>query len=95
MKKLKRYLSYSYPVRILREPDGVYCAEVEDIEGLCAYGETPTEAVEQLQTVQSAAFELMLSQGKTPPVPKVKLEIPEDVFRRLPERKKLKQYVKA
>lgn len=94
-KKLKEYLKYDYPVRIVREPDGLYCAEIADIRGLCAYGKSSAEALKQLDEVKEAAFELMLSQGEEPPAPKVKLEIPENVFRRIPGRRILKQYVKV
>ncbi len=94
-KKIKEYLKYDYPVRIVREPDGMYCAEVDDIKGLCAYGKTPTDALKELETVKEAAFELLLSQGDEPPVPKVKLEIPENVFRKIRDKRLLKQYVKV
>ncbi len=94
-KKLKEYLKYDYPVRIVREPDGLYCAEITEISGLCAYGKSSAEALEQLDEVKEAAFELMLSQGEAPPEPKVKLEIPGNVFRKIPGRKILKQYVKV
>ena len=63
--------------------------------GLCAYGKSSAEALEQLDEVKETAFELMLSQGEEPPQPKVRLEIPENVFRKIPGRKILKQYVKA
>ena len=94
-RKVKNYLNYHYPVRIIREPDGMYCAEVDEVKGLCAYGNTPVEALNELEGVKEAAFGLMLSQGQAPPVPKVKLEIPENVFRRISNKRVLKQYVKA
>ena len=95
MKKIKEYLRYDYPIRISRYPDGVYCAEIENIEGLCAYAPTPEEAIRQLEQVKEAAFELMLSQGKEPPVPKVQLEIPVNVFQKMSNRSKLKRFVKV
>jgi predicted RNase H-like HicB family nuclease len=93
-KKLKQLLKYNYPVRIFRYPDGMYCAELENFEGLCAYGKTAQEALQQLDGVKEAAFELLVSQGKEPPVPKVRLEIPVSEFRRNPQLKKLKAYMK-
>lgn len=95
MKKLKEYLKYDYPIRIIRYPDGMYCAEIEMIEGLCAYGSTPQEALSQLEEVKETAFELLLSQGKEPPVPTVQLEIPVNVFRRIHNRSMLNRFVKT
>ncbi|MBI5473214.1 MAG: type II toxin-antitoxin system HicB family antitoxin [Ignavibacteriae bacterium] len=94
-KKLKEYMRYDYPVRIVKEPDGLYCAEVADISGLCAYGKTPTKALRELDEVKEAEFELMLSQGQEPPVPKIKLEIPENIFKRMRNKNELKQFVKV
>jgi len=73
----------------------MYCAEVETIDGLCAYGKTPQEALKQLQGVKEAAFELMLSQGKEPPVPLIHMDIPVTEFERNKHLKKLKAYVKV
>ncbi len=95
MKKLKEYLKYDYPIRITRKYDGMFCAEIEMIDGLCAYGKTPAQALKELEGVKEAAFELMLEQGQEPPVPSVKLEIPENVFQRMPGRKTLRQFVKV
>lgn len=94
-KKISKYLRYDYPIRIVRYPDGVYCAEIEAIDGLCAYGKTPQEALEQLQEVKEAAFELMLSQGKEPPTPVVHLDIPVTEFEKDKRLKRLKAYVKV
>lgn len=95
MKKLEQYLRYDYPVRIFRYLDGIYCAEIQEIDGLCAYGKTPQEALKQLEGVKEAAFELMLVQGKKPPVPTVKFEIPVDEVKRNPSLRKLKDYMKV
>ncbi|MBU1298992.1 MAG: type II toxin-antitoxin system HicB family antitoxin [Bacteroidetes bacterium] len=95
MKKLIELLKYDYPIRITRYPDGMYCAEIEMIDGLCAYGKTSGEALSNLNEVKEAAFELMLSQGKEPPVPVVKLEIPLNVFKKIQNKSKLRQFVKA
>jgi predicted RNase H-like HicB family nuclease len=95
MRKLKEYRKYDYPVRVFRYPDGMYCAEVESIEGLCAYGKTAEEALRELEDVKEAAFELMLSHGKEPPIPTVQLEIPVNVFEQIPNRRILKKFVKV
>lgn len=68
---------------------------IDEIPFLCAYGKTAQEAMCELEEVKEAAFELMLSQGKEPPPPKIQLEIPVDEFQHIPNRKKLKRYVKV
>ena len=95
MRKLKEYLKYDYPVRVFRYPDGMYCAEIEAIEGLCAYGKTQQQALRELEDVKVAAFELMLSQGKEPPLPTLKLEIPINIFRKISNRSQLRRFVKV
>ena len=94
-KKIDQYLAYDYPVRIFRYPDGMYCAEIQEIDGLCVYGTTPQEALKQLEGVKEAAFELMLAQGKKPPVPTVRFDIPIDEVKRNPSLRRLKNYMKV
>ena len=74
-------------------PDGMICADIKEIPGLCAYGKTIKDAIEELEIVKSAAFELMISQKKEIPVPKIKLEIPYDSFEKFPFAGQLSQYV--
>ena len=95
MTKLKEYLKYDYPVRVFRYPDGMYCAEIEMIEGLCAYGKTSQDALRELESVKVTAFALMLSQGRNPPVPMLTLEIPVNLFRKIPQRARLQRFVKV
>ncbi len=89
------YLKYDYPVRVFRYNDGIYCAEIESIEGLCAYGKTAQEALGELEGVKETAFELMLEQGYEPPVPTVLLEIPVNVFEKISGRTRLQEFVKV
>lgn len=95
MKKLKEFLQYDYPVRVFRYSDGTYCAEIETIEGLCAYGKNAQEALNELESVKETAFELMLEQGTEPPVPKVRLEIPVNIFRKISNCTRLQEFVKV
>ncbi len=71
----------------------VYCAEVKGIPGLCAYGETVPEAVEQLEIVKKSAFELMLKQGKNIPLPTIHLEIPVDIYEQMTNKVEIAQFV--
>jgi predicted RNase H-like HicB family nuclease len=95
MKSINKYLRYNYPIRIYRCTDGMYCAEIEEIDGLCAYGRLPQIAMKELESVKETAFELMLEQGKEPPAPKIHLEIPEDVFARFSNKAKLREFMKV
>lgn len=76
-----------YPVEIQPLPEGIFCAEIKEIPGLCAYGATMIEALEEIEYVKAAAFELMLKQGKDIPLPTVRLEIPVDLFEQLSNHK--------
>lgn len=95
MKPLTDYLQLRYPVNIQPMPDGMFCAEIKDIPGLCAYGASMFEALEEIEYVKTTAFELMLEQGKVIPLPTVHLEIPIDMFERLPNRKQIEEFVVA
>jgi len=93
MKNLSYYINLPYSIEIKTMPDGIICADLKEIPGLCTYGNTINEAIEELDRVKSAAFELMIAQKKEIPVPKIKLEIPYDSFGNLPFSGQLSQYV--
>jgi predicted RNase H-like HicB family nuclease len=95
MKTLADYLKLHYPVEIQPMPDGMFCAEMKDIPGLCAYGASMVEALEEIEQVKTTAFELMLKQGKDIPLPTVHLAIPVDMFEQLPNREQIEQFVVA
>jgi len=93
MKDISYYLKLNYPVVINLLPDQQFCAEMKRIPGLCAYGATMSAALAELEGVKTAAFALMLKQGKTIPLPTVHLEIPIDTFELLPQREQMEQFV--
>ncbi len=95
MKDISYYLQLNYPVDIHAMPDGMFCAEIKIVPGLCAYGTTMIEALEELNIVKTTAFELMLQQGKEIPLPTVLLEIPVDEFQQLSNRAHIEQFVVA
>lgn len=95
MKTLTEYMQLHYPVEIQPLPDGMFCAEIKDIPGLCAYGATMVDALEELEHVKATAFELMLAQGKDIPLPTVHLAIPLDLFQQLANREQIAQFVVA
>ena len=69
------YLQLHYPVEIQLLPDGMFCAEIKEIPGLCAYGASMSEALEEIEQVKATAFELMLAQGKDIPLPTMHLKL--------------------
>ncbi len=95
MKDVSYYMKLNYPVEIKSMPDGMYCAEFKDVPGLCAYGASMVEALEEIEMVKATAFELMMKQGKDIPLPKVHLEIPVDAFEQLPNREQMEQFMVA
>ena len=93
MKDISDYIKLNYPIEIKSMPDGMYCAEIKEIPGLCAYGTSMVAALEEIEAVKATAFELMLKQGKEIPLPKIHLEIPIDTFEQLPNREQIEPFV--
>lgn len=92
MKDLSYYLDQKYDIDIKFLPDNLFCAEIKDIPGLCAYGDSPKVALEELEYVKRTAFELMFSQNKEIPLPSIKLQIPISIFEMLPFKKEIEKY---
>ncbi|OGU14454.1 MAG: hypothetical protein A2X61_14350 [Ignavibacteria bacterium GWB2_35_12] len=93
MKNIEYCMKFNYNVEIRFMPDGIYCAEIKDIPGLAAYGNSMKKALDELEKVKRVAFEIMLSQNKEIPLPKVKLEIPIHSFEKLSNKKLLQDFV--
>ena len=93
MKNINYYLKLNYNVEIKYLPDGIYCAEIKEIPGLAAYGNSMKKALDELEKVKSVAFEMMLEQNKDIPLPVVKLEIPVRSFEKLRNKKQLQNFV--
>ncbi len=93
MKNISFYIQQHYPVELKFMPDGMFSAEMKDIPGLCAYGASMVEALEEIEMVKATAFELMLEQGKEIPLPKVHLEMPIDAFEQLSNKEQIEQFV--
>ena len=54
------------------EEDGVYIADIPDLESCSAFGKTPQEALEQVQIAKSAWLETARELGRPIPRPKYK-----------------------
>ena len=64
----------SYTYRVFRdEPSGEYVAECQEIPGLSGIGETPAEAMAELQEAVAGWLEVLQEQGLPFPSPDVPL----------------------
>lgn len=63
-----------YTVKIFPDPedDGDYIAEVEELKGCSAFGDTPKQALEEIQIAMKLWIEAAKKHGK--PIPKTKHE---------------------
>jgi predicted RNase H-like HicB family nuclease len=52
------------------EDDGGYIADIPDLEFCSAFGETPSEALKEVETAKRAWLESALAEGKPIPEPK-------------------------
>ncbi len=52
------------------EADGGYIADIPDLEFCSAFGETPAEALSEVETAKRAWLETALAEGKSVPEPK-------------------------
>jgi predicted RNase H-like HicB family nuclease len=52
------------------EEDGGYIADIPDLETCSAFGETPAEALKELETAKSAWLETARAEGRPIPPPK-------------------------
>ena len=63
-----------YSVKIFPDPDGEgdYIAEIEELKGCTAFGETPEEALKEIETAMELWIETAKKHGKPIPKPKSK-----------------------
>ncbi len=63
-----------YTVKIFPDPegDGDYIAEIEELKGCSAFGETPEEALREVETAMQLWIETAKKHGKPIPKPKNK-----------------------
>jgi predicted RNase H-like HicB family nuclease len=75
--------------------DGVFCASISLLKGCKGYGETASEAIEELLGVKDSLIELLYKQKRSLPEPTIHLEIPVNEFSRMRNKKKLQQFVQT
>lgn len=61
------------------EEDGGYIADIPDLEGCSAFGNTPEEALKQVEIAKAAWLEAARAEGKPVPPPKYKPAIYQTV----------------
>ena len=61
-----------YTVKIFPDPegDGDYIAEIEELKGCSAFGDTPEEALKEIETAMNLWIEAAKKHGKPIPKPK-------------------------
>src|SRR3989304_1845299 len=91
-KPLKYYLSLKYPVTIHAAPEGGYLAEIEDLPGCLAQGETLNEAYELIEIARRMWMDSAYEDGWDIPLPrterreysgKFNVRVPKDLHRKL------------
>lgn len=63
------YLAMPYGRRVVPEPDGTYYAEIVEFPGCIATGDTPIEALSNLESVARSWLEATLARGQRVPDP--------------------------
>ncbi len=92
MKNLSYYMKQRYTIEIKSFPDKMFCAEIKEIPGLCAYGISEKDALDELDIVKKTAFELMIEQKKEIPLPIIKFEIPVSIYENFSFKHELEKY---
>lgn len=95
-KTLEHYLSRKYPVTIHIAPEGGYVAEIEDLPGCLAQGETLAEAYELIEEARRMWLEVAYEEGQDIPEPRSEQEYSGKFFIRAPRslHRKLDQMAK-
>ena len=90
-KPLKHYLNLKYPITIHIASEGGYVAEIEDLPGCLAQGETLTEAYELIEKARRMWLEVVYEDGMDIPLPrdeeqysgKFNVRVPKNLHRKL------------
>jgi antitoxin HicB len=76
MRDLEYYRKLSYGIALRKDEDGDWVARVEELPGCIAHGETPAQALENLEEVKVAWIEDAIEVGDAIPGPKVDEKLP-------------------
>lgn len=90
---LGHYLNLRYPITLLQEPEGGYSAEIRNLPGCVAQGETIEEALAAIEEAQRLWLQVAHEHGDEIPLPETEethsgrllLRLPRSLHRRLAE----------
>jgi antitoxin HicB len=93
-REIKAYFSKPYPITFYPAEEGGYVAEIEDLPGCLAQGETAAEAAEAIELCKRAWIETAFEDGMEIPLPRTETEysgkfllrVPKPLHRRLATR---------
>jgi antitoxin HicB len=85
MKSLEEYLDQNYRFSLHKDEDGGFVAEVEELPGCAADGETPNEAVENLREAMKSWIASRQEAGLDIPEPREAAEYSGRVLLRMPK----------
>jgi len=69
-KPLKYYLELKYPVTLHPDPEGGFVAEIEDLPGCLAQGNTVEQAYEMIEIAKEMWLEVAYDEGQDIPLPR-------------------------
>jgi predicted RNase H-like HicB family nuclease len=69
-KPLEHYMNLKYPVTIHVAPEGGFVAEIEDLPGCLAQGESIDEAYEEIEIARKLWMETTYEDGQDIPLPR-------------------------
>lgn len=94
-KDLKYYLNLDYTIRLKKNQDGTYFAEIEELPGCMTEGDSEKEAIEMIEDAKKAWLTVALSRKLTIPEPvideysgKFNVRVPKFLHRKLAYRAK-------
>ena len=90
---LEYYLNLKYPVLLVPEPEGGFTALIPDLPGCVSVGESPEEALENVEEARQLWLETAYEHGDEIPLPspereysgRVLVRMPKSLHRRLAE----------
>lgn len=69
LRTLTDYLKLNYPIVLHADPDGGYVAEIKDLPGCLAQGETIEETMQNINEARKLWLETVFELGKSTPLP--------------------------
>ncbi len=94
-KNLNYYLNLEYTMRLKKNSDGSFFAEIEELPGCMTEGDTEEEAIKMIQDAKKGWLEVAIERNLTIPEPspdefsgKFNIRVPKSLHRKLAYRAK-------